>query len=273
MLTKRIIPCLDVVLSKNGGAVVKGVEFIDLREVGDPVKLAKRYNDQKADELVFLDITASNEGRKTMIDVIEKTSEEVFIPLTVGGGIRDLDDMDAILKAGADKISVNTSAIKDPSIIKQGADMFGSQCIVVAIDCKRRDADLSDKKDKNCIEVDGRKYWYEVMINGGRERTGIDAVSWAKDAEKLGAGEILLTSMDTDGTKNGYDIPITRAIAESVDIPVIASGGAGTLEHFYQGFKDGKADACLAASIFHFGEYTVADIKKYLFDRGIPVRL
>lgn len=270
MLTKRIIPCLDVVLNKNGGAVVKGVEFTDLREVGDPVKLAKSYNDQKADELVFLDITASNEGRKTMIDVIERTSEDVFIPLTVGGGIRSVDDMDAILKAGADKISVNTSAVKDHSIIKQGSDMFGSQCVVVAIDCKRRFTDLSDK---NCIDAYGRKCWYEVMINGGREGTGIDTVTWAKEAERLGAGEILLTSMDTDGTKDGYDLPITRAVAESIDIPVIASGGAGTLEHFYQGFKDGKADACLAASIFHFGEYTVADIKKYLLDRGIPVRL
>lgn len=270
MLTKRIIPCLDVVLNKNGGAVVKGVEFTNLREVGDPVNLAKRYNDQQADELVFLDITASNEGRKTMIDVIEKTSEAVFIPLTVGGGIRSIDDMDAILKAGADKISVNTSAVKNPSIIRQGADMFGSQCVVVAIDCKRRYMDLSNKY---CIEVDGRKCWYEVMINGGRERTGIDTISWAKEVERLGAGEILLTSMDTDGTKDGYDIPITRAVAESVNIPVIASGGAGTPEHFYHGFKDGKADACLAASIFHFGEYTIPDIKKYLKERGIPVRI
>lgn len=275
MLTKRIIPCLDVTLNKNGSAVVKGIEFTNLREVGDPVGLAKEYNDQQADELVFLDITASNEGRKTMIDVIEKTSEEVFIPLTIGGGVRSIDDMNAILKAGADKISINTAAVKDQYLIKQGSDIFGSQCIVVAIDCKRRffsDQDVN-LLDKNRIDVDGRECWYEVMIKGGRERTGIDAISWAKKAEKFGAGEILLTSMDTDGTKNGYDIPITKAIAESVDIPVIASGGAGTLEHFYHGFKDGKADACLAASIFHFGEYTVADIKRYLFDRGIPVRL
>ena len=268
MLTKRIIPCLDVTLDKEGGSVVKGVEFVNLREAGDPVKLAKRYNEQRADELVFLDIMASHKGRKTMIDVIERTSDEVFIPLTVGGGIREIEDIDAILRAGADKVSINTSAIKNPLFIEESSGVFGSQCIVVAIDCKRNFSD----EGKNYIEVNGKKCWYEVVIYGGRKRMGIDAIWWAEEVQRLGAGEILLTSMNADGTKNGFDIPITRTISERVKIPVIASGGAGTLEHFYEGFKEGKADACLAASIFHFGEYTVGEVKEYLRSRGIPVR-
>ncbi|MEM0350603.1 MAG: imidazole glycerol phosphate synthase subunit HisF [Archaeoglobaceae archaeon] len=270
MLTKRIIPCLDVTFKEGKATVVKGVEFLNLRNAGDPVELAKRYDEEGADELVFLDITASPEGREIMIDVIERTAEEVFIPLTVGGGIRSLDDIERILSAGADKVSINTHAVKNPEFIKIASEIFGSQCIVVAIDCKRN-FDL--KSGENILELeDGRKAWYEVYIYGGRKATGIDAVSWAKKVEKLGAGEILLTSMDRDGTKDGYDIPITKKISEEVNIPVIASGGAGKLEHFYDGFVKAKADACLAASIFHYREITIEEVKRYLSERGVKVR-
>ena len=271
MLAKRIIPCLDVTLDERGARVVKGIEFVNLRDAGDPVELAKRYDEEGADELVFLDITASAHGRKTMIDVVERTAEEVFIPLTVGGGIKSVEDINEMLSAGADKVSINTAAVKNPKLIKEAADIFGSQCIVVAIDC-RRNFDLS--KGKYVVELeDGKKAWYEVVIYGGRKPTGIDAVDWAKKVEELGAGEILLTSMNRDGTKAGYDIPITRKISEEVGIPVIASGGAGKLEHFYEAFTEGKADACLAASIFHYREIEIAELKEYLKSKGIPVRL
>lgn len=271
MLTKRIIPCLDVTFIEGKGRVVKGIEFVNLREAGDPVKLAQRYNYEGADELVFLDITASHEGRKTMIEVVEKTAEQVFIPLTVGGGIRNIQDIEDLLCAGADKVSINTSAVKNPEFITQAADIFGTQCIVVAIDCRRNQM-LEDGKNILTLE-DGSRAWYEVVIYGGRKPTGIDAVEWAKRVEELGAGEILLTSMDRDGTKDGYDIPITRKISEEVGIPVIASGGAGKLEHFYEGFVDGKADACLAASLFHFNELSIIQVKEYLRERGVEVRI
>ncbi len=273
MLTKRIIPCLDVTLDKKGGCVVKGIEFINLKEAGDPVELAKKYNEQGADELVFLDITASHERRATMIEVIERTADEVFIPLTVGGGISSTDAIKNILRAGADKVSINTAAVKNPDFVKESSDIFGSQCIVTAIDC-RRNFDIKDNKDKTIIGLeDGRKAWYEVVIYGGRTPTGIDAVQWAEKVEKLGSGEILLTSMDRDGTKNGYDLPITRTLSETLDIPIIASGGAGNLEHLYEAFTDGKADAALAASIFHFGEYTIGEVKEYLREKGVAVRV
>lgn len=271
MLTKRIIPCLDVTLDEKGARVVKGVEFVNLRDAGDPVELAKRYDEEGADELVFLDITASAHGRETMVDVVERTAEEVFIPLTVGGGIRSVDDINLMLSSGADKVSINTSAVKNPELVRESARIFGSQCIVVAIDC-RRNFELD--KGKYIVELeDGRKAWYEVVIYGGRTPTGIDAVEWAKKVEELGAGEILLTSMNRDGTKDGYDLPITRKISEEVNIPVIASGGAGKPEHFLEAFEKGKADAALAASVFHFREIEIAELKRYLKDNGIPVRL
>ncbi len=251
MLAKRIIPCLDV----KEGRVVKGVNFVNLVDAGDPVENAKFYDEELADELVFLDITASYEKRFIMIDVVKKVAEEVFMPFTVGGGIRCLDDIRALLKAGADKVSINTAAVKNPELVRKGAKAFGSQCIVVAIDAKR-------KGDS-----------WEVYIHGGRTPTGIDAVEWAKRVEELGAGEILLTSMDRDGTKAGYDIELTRTISEAVEIPVIASGGAGNLEHLYEGLVEGKADAVLAASIFHFREYSVKEAKRYLAERGVCVRL
>lgn len=270
MLTKRIIPCLDVTLDREGGCVVKGVEFVDLREAGDPVELAKRYNEQKADELVFLDITASHEGRETMINVIERTADEVFIPFTVGGGISTNDDINAILRAGADKVSINTAAVKRPEFIREASQVFGSQCIVTAIDC-RRNTNL--EPDKTIVELeDGTQAWYEVVIYGGREPTGIDAIKWARKAEELGAGEILLTSMNRDGTYDGFDIPITRAISEATNIPLIASGGAGNNQHMMEAFTRGNASAALAASIYHFGEITVQETKQYLRENGIPVR-
>lgn len=270
MLAKRIIPCLDVTYRNGKATVVKGVEFVNLREAGDPVELAKRYNEELADELVFLDITASSEGRDTMVEVIARTAEQVFIPLTVGGGIKSIEDIDRLLSAGADKVSINTFAVKNPKFVKDASQIFGSQCIVVAIDCKRN-FDL--KKGEHVIELEnGQKAWYEVYIYGGRKATGIDAVSWAKKVEELGAGEILLTSMDRDGTKYGYDIPITRKISEEVSIPVIASGGAGKPEHFYEAFVHGKADACLAAGIFHRKEITIEEVKRYLSERGVKVR-
>jgi len=273
MLTKRIIPCLDVTLDEAGGCVVKGIEFEDLRRAGDPVELAKEYNLQGADELVFLDITASHEGRSTMIDVIERTADEVFIPLTVGGGINSIKDIKSLLRSGADKVSINTAAVKRPALISESSKIFGSQCIVTAIDC-RRNLNIEDDRDKTIIDLeDGTPAWYEVVIYGGRTPTGIDALGWARQVEELGAGEILLTSMDRDGTYDGYDIPITRAVSDAINIPVIASGGATGPEHMFDAFVDGHADAALAASIFHFGEYSVGDTKEYLDDRSVPVRI
>ena len=252
MLTKRIIPCLDV----KEGRVVKGTQFLQLRDAGDPVECAKIYNAQGADELVFLDITASHEERKTMIDVVARTAESCFMPLTVGGGIRTVDDMKAMLRAGADKVSVNTAAILNPAIIDAGASTFGCQCIVVAIDARRN----------------GDGTW-RVFTHGGRKPTDLDAVAWARNVCARGAGEILLTSMDADGTKAGYDLELTRAVSDAVSIPVIASGGAGTLEHMAEVLSIGKADAVLAASIFHFGEHSISSVKSFLDSRGIPVRL
>jgi cyclase len=251
MLTKRIIPCLDVM----EGRVVKGMNFVNLKDAGGPVENAKAYEEQMADELTFLDITASHESRKTIVHVVEEVANEVFMPLTVGGGIRGLDDIREILLAGADKVTINTAAVERPEIITEASEMFGSQCICVAIDAKAH----------------GKGF--EVYTYGGRRPTGIDAIAWARKVEALGAGEILLTSMDRDGTKAGYDIPLTRAISEAVAIPVIASGGVGTLEHLYEGLVDGKADAVLAASIFHYREYSVEEAKKYLRARGVSVRL
>jgi cyclase len=252
MHTKRIIPCLDV----NNGRVVKGVNFVNLRDAGDPVEIASFYNKSMADEIVFLDITASSDARSIMLDVVARTAEQVFIPLTVGGGIRSIDDFRMILSAGADKISVNSAALKRPELINEAAERFGNQCVVVAIDAKRRDEN-----------------GFDVYLNGGRVNTGKDAVEWAVEAEKRGAGEILLTSMDCDGTKAGYDIALTRAIADAVSIPVIASGGAGNMEHFAEALTDGHAEAALAASLFHYREMEILDLKHYLNDKGIPVRI
>lgn len=252
MHTKRIIPCLDV----NAGRVVKGINFVNFKDAGDPVEAAKFYNESMADELVFLDITASADDRNIMLDVVSKTAEQVFIPLTVGGGIRSIDDFRKILSAGADKISVNSAALKRPELINEAARRFGSQCVVVAIDAKRRPGG-----------------GFDVYLNGGRVNTGKDAVLWAKEAYDRGAGEILLTSMDCDGTKAGYDIELTREVASNVSIPVIASGGAGNMEHFYDAFTEGMADAALAASLFHYKEMEINDLKQYLSDKGIPIRL
>ena len=251
MLTKRIIPCLDV----KAGRVVKGTNFVGLRDAGDPVELAKRYDGERADELVFLDITASHEKRGTMVEVAKSCAAQVFIPFTVGGGIRTVDDMKKMLAAGADKISVNSAAVKNPALISDGAKKFGSQCIVLAVDAK------------SC----GEDRW-EIYVNGGRTPTGIDCLDWVKRGVALGAGEILLTSMDADGTKDGYDIPLTRAVSEAVNVPVIASGGAGELEHFLKVLVDGKADAVLAASVFHYGKYTIRQVKEYLKKHGVEVR-
>jgi cyclase len=267
VLTRRIIPCLDL----KEGRVVKGTHFLGLRDAGDPVALAERYNEQGADEVVFLDITASKEKRGIIIELIKRAADELFLPLTVGGGIRSLSDIQQILRAGADKVSINTSAVHDPTLITKGAESFGTQCIVVAMDVRRNFSE--NKKAVPVVLEDGSTCWYEVVIYGGSKPTGIDAVAWARDAEERGAGEILLTSMETDGTKNGFDIAITSAISDAAGIPVIASGGVGTLEHFYDGFVKGKADACLAASVFHYGEFTVHDVKEYLRGRGLPVRL
>lgn len=267
VLTRRIIPCLDL----KEGRVVKGTHFLSLRDAGDPVELASRYNEQGADEVVFLDITASKEKRGTLIELIQRAADQLFLPLTVGGGIRSLEDIQQILRAGADKVSMNTSAVQDPTLISRGAESFGTQCIVVAMDVRRN---FSVNPDAVTVHLEeGKNCWYEVVVYGGSKPTGIDAVCWAKEAEERGAGEILLTSMETDGTKKGFDLAITAAISDSAEIPVIASGGVGTLEHFYDGFTKGKADACLAASVFHYGEFTVSDVKKYLRGRDIPVRL
>ncbi|BDF67644.1 imidazole glycerol phosphate synthase subunit HisF [Oscillospiraceae bacterium] len=251
MLAKRIIPCLDV----RDGRVVKGVNFVQIRDAGDPVELAKFYSDQGADEIVFLDITATSDGRATVADVVERTAGQVFVPLTVGGGIRTLEDFQLLLRAGADKISINSSAVQDPTLISRAAERFGSQCVVLAIDAKRR--------------KDGT---WEVVTAGGRVSTGLDAVAWAKEGQRLGAGEILLTSMDADGTKKGFDLPLIKAVTSAVSIPVIASGGCGSLEHFAQVFEETGCDAALAASLFHFGELTVPQVKDYLRTRNISVR-
>ena len=253
MFTKRVIPCLDV----NGGRVVKGVNFVNLRDAGDPVEIAAAYDKAGADELVFLDITATSDARNTVVDMVRRVAERVFIPFTVGGGIRTVEDFKMILREGADKVAVNSAAIMNPALISEAADKFGSQCVVVAIDAKRRE--------------DGSGW--NIFKNGGRVDMGIDAVEWAVKAEQSGAGEILLTSMDCDGTKAGYDLALTKAVAESVGIPVIASGGAGTMEHFCEALTEGKAEAALAASLFHFRELEIRDVKQYLRDRGVSVRL
>ncbi|PYM29713.1 MAG: imidazole glycerol phosphate synthase subunit HisF [Candidatus Rokuibacteriota bacterium] len=250
MLAKRIIPCLDV----KDGRVVKGVRFVDLRDAGDPVEAAIAYDAQGADELVFLDITASHEARDIMLDVVKRTAEGIYMPLTVGGGIRSVDDVRRLLRAGADKVSLNTAALARPEVIREAAERFGSQCIVVAIDARRE-----------------HDHW-DVYTHGGRNPAGRDAVAWAQEAVALGAGEILLTSMDRDGTKDGYDLELTRAVSDAVTVPVIASGGAGTLEHFHEALVDGRADAALAASLFHFGIHTIAETKRYLAERGVQVR-
>ena len=284
MLTKRIIPCLDV----KEGRVVKGTQFVNLRDAGDPVEVAALYDREGADELVFLDITASHERRRIMIDVVARTAEQAFMPLTVGGGIRFLEDIRALLRAGADKVSLNTAAVQDPELIRRAAERFGSQCIVLAIDAKRRteswvpaqqdgwpsdtSRETGDAADSSRLSPPGSRLSWEVYIHGGRTPAGKDAVAWAAEGERLGAGEILLTSMDRDGTMDGYDLELTRAIAEAVAIPVIASGGAGSLEHLYEGLVAGKADAVLAASIFHYREFTIPQAKRYLAGRGVPVR-
>ena len=254
-LAKRIIPCLDV----DAGRVVKGVNFVDIRDAGDPVEISRRYNEQGADEITFLDITASHEGRDTTVHTVEGIASEVFIPLTVGGGIRKVDDIRQMLNAGADKVSINTATIHNPDFVREAAERFGSQCIVVAIDAKQ-------------VESDGAPRW-EIFTHGGRKPTGIDAIEWARRMTEYGAGEILLTSMDRDGTRDGFDLPLTRAICDAVPIPVIASGGVGNLDHLAEGVLAGGADAVLAASIFHFGEYSIAEAKQHLADRGIEMRL
>ncbi len=289
MLARRIIPCLDV----KDGRVVKGVSFVNLRDAGDPVEVAKAYDEQGADELTFLDITASHEKRGIILDVVRRTSEQVFMPLTVGGGIKNLNDIRELLKAGCDKVSINTSAVYDPKFIKAAAERFGSQCIVVAIDAKRTVPVTDSERARQVQEVSEKLHWakedefrhlflqgvsekgvhWEVFTHGGRKPTYIDAVAWARKMEEFGAGEILLTSMDQDGQKTGYDIELTRAIADAVGIPVIASGGVGNLQHIYDGLVDGRADAALAASIFHYKEYTIKEAKEYLRDKGVPVRL
>ena len=253
MHTKRIVPCLDV----RAGKVVKGINFVGIKEVGDPVELARSYYEQGADELVFLDITATHEGRGIMKQVVERVAENIFIPFTVGGGLKTMDDIKTILRAGADKISLNSAAVRDKSLIQQGAYTFGNQCIVLAVDARKRQDNSG----------------WNVVINGGRIDTGIDALKWIEEGTKLGAGEILLTSMDADGTKQGFDNELTKAVSNITNVPVIASGGCGKLEHFYDVFKDANADAALAASLFHYGELTVGDVKSYLKERDIPVRL
>ena len=255
MLAARIIPCLDV----HGGRVVKGTNFVNLRDAGDPVEIARRYEAEGADELVYLDITASHEQRDILLDIVRRTAEQVFMPLTVGGGVRTIDDVRALLSAGADKVSINSAACKDPEFVSAAADRFGSQCIVVNIDPKR-------------IQKDGEEIW-EVHIHGGRKPTGLEAVDWARRVQSLGAGEIVLTSMDCDGTKDGYDLPITAAVSDAVDIPVVASGGAGHPDHLADAILEGRADAVLAASIFHYGEFTIEETKRHMRSRGVAVRL
>ncbi len=278
MLAKRIIPCLDV----KDGRVVKGVRFVDLRDAGDPVEAAIAYDAQGSDELVFLDITASHEARDIMLDVVRRTAEGIYMPLTVGGGIRSVDDVRRLLRAGADKVSLNTAALARPAVIREAAERFGSQCIVVAIDAKRvtptnvaRPEPLRTSSRPPSVQAglaDPATTTWHVFTHGGRNTTGRDAVAWAQEAVALGAGEILLTSMDRDGTKDGYDLELTRAVSDAVTVPVIASGGAGTLEHFHEAVTDGRADAALAASLFHFGIHTIAETKRYLAERGVEVR-
>jgi len=255
-LARRIIPCLDV----DGGRVVKGVQFIDIRDAGDPVEVARRYDEQGADEITFLDITASSNQRETMVHVVEQVAGEVFIPLTVGGGIREVADIRRMLNAGADKVGINTAAVSNPEFVREAAERFGSQCIVVAIDAKQ-------------VSAEGEPLRWEIFTHGGRKPTGIDAVAWARRMVELGAGEILLTSMDRDGTRDGFDLALTRSISDAVDVPVIASGGVGNLDHLVAGVLEGRADAVLAASIFHFGEYSIGEAKRYMAKRGIEVRL
>lgn len=271
MLAKRIIPCLDV----RDGRVVKGVNFVNIRDAGDPVENARFYDEQGADELVFLDITASHEKRGIILDVVAQTAADIFLPLTVGGGVKELDDIRALLKAGCDKVAMNTAAVHDPEFVGRAAKRFGSQCIVVAIDAKQCNGPSGEPPewmtDDSLKPEEGVDSW-EVYTHGGRKPKGIDAVKWARYMEELGAGEILLTSMNRDGTKDGYDIALTRAVSEAVSIPVIASGGVGNLEHMYEGLVEGKADAVLAASIFHYREYSVQDAKDYLAGKGVPVR-
>ena len=273
MLTKRIIPCLDV----DAGRVVKGVSFVELRDAGDPAELAAFYDQEGGDELVFLDITASSDSRDTMVDVVQRVSEQVFIPLTVGGGIRSVEDVRRMLKAGADKVGMNTAAVNNPELVHQAAAAFGNQCIVVAIDAKRvsstdgKPSDQESTPEAADVALDDDSQW-QVYTHGGRTPTGLDAVKWAVRVVELGAGEILLTSMDEDGQLSGYDLDLTRAISEAVPAPVIASGGAGELDHLYQALDQGKADAVLAASIFHFGTFTIGQAKEYLKGKGIPIR-
>ncbi len=255
-LARRIIPCLDV----DGGRVVKGVQFIDIRDAGDPVEVARRYDEQGADEITFLDITASSDQRETMVHVVEQVAGEVFIPLTVGGGIREVADIRRMLNAGADKVGINTAAVSNPEFVREAAERFGSQCIVVAIDAKQ-------------VSAEGEPLRWEIFTHGGRKPTGIDAVAWARRMVEFGAGEILLTSMDRDGTRDGFDLALTRSISDAVDVPVIASGGVGNLDHLVAGVLEGRADAVLAASIFHFGEYSIGEAKRYMAERGIEMRL
>ena len=268
-LTKRIIPCIDVDLDEDGNAAVyTGVHFENLQYTGDPVEMAKRYNEAGADEFVFLDITASAEGRETMLGVVEQVADEVFIPLTVGGGIRTTDDIKETLRAGADKVSITTGALERPALVDEGARAFGSQCIVISVDARRR----FDEAGEHYATIDGESCWFECTKKGGREGTGIDAIEWAREAESRGAGELFVNSIDTDGTKDGYDIPLTAAVCEAVNTPVIASSGCGGPEHAYEVFRDAGADAALAASIFHFGEYSIREVKEYLAERDVPVR-
>ncbi|MDL5360727.1 imidazole glycerol phosphate synthase subunit HisF [Halalkalicoccus sp. NIPERK01] len=270
MLTKRIIPCIDVDVDESGeAAVYTGVNFENLEYTGDPVEMAKAYNESGADEFVFLDITASAEGRETMLDTVSRVADEVFIPLTVGGGIRTTKDIKETLRAGADKVSINTGALERPELITEGARAFGSQCIVISVDSKRR----FDERGEHYAEVDGESCWFECTVKGGREGTGIDVVEWASEAESRGAGELFVNSIDTDGTKSGYDIPVTRAVCDAVSTPVIASSGAGGPEHMQEVFEEAGADAALAASIFHFGEYSIAEVKEYLDERDVPIRI
>jgi cyclase len=269
-LTKRIIPCIDVDTDEDGNAAVyTGVNFEDLEYTGDPVEMAKAYNESGADEFVFLDITASAEGRETMLDTVSAVADEVFIPLTVGGGIRTRDDIKETLRAGADKVSINSGAISNPDLIDEGARAFGNQCIVISVDARRR----FDGEGEYYAEVDGESCWFECTVKGGREGTGLDVVEWAREAEDRGAGELFVNSIDADGTKDGYDIPLMKAVCDAVSTPVIASSGCGGPEDMYEVFEDAGADAGLAASIFHFGDYSIEETKEYLDDRGVPVRL
>ncbi|PSP70609.1 imidazole glycerol phosphate synthase subunit HisF [Halobacteriales archaeon QH_9_66_26] len=270
MLTKRIIPCIDVDLDEDGEpAVYTGVNFEDLEHTGDPVEMARRYNEAGADEFVFLDITASADGRETMLDVVSQVADEVFIPLTVGGGIRTREDVRETLRAGADKVSINTAALENPSLIAEGAAAFGSQCIVISVDARRR----YDGEGEHFHTVDGESCWFECTVKGGREGTGRDVVEWVREAESRGAGELFVNSIDADGTKEGYDVPLTRAVCEAVSTPVIASSGCGGPADAHEVFTEANADAALAASIFHFEEFSIREVKEYLAERGVPVRL